>query len=356
VYIRLIECELRVILLVLVGGVVLIPAVAMGQDYEPRLQRDVDISPAVRDDRPKDELPSATQASLFTSSDSWTLRKRVDEVTVFFTATDGHKFVSGLTRENVRVTDDRKPAARISAFGYQRDQPLRLGLLVDTSGSVNPQFRFEQQAAIQFLRQVVRLGRDRAFVLGFANAAHMVQDYSDDPDQLAAGVMALSNGGGTALFDAIHSACDKLTTAEDSEAAARILIVLSDGDDNNSKATLSQTIDEAQMRDVTIYTVDTSREPIGTGGMRQPGRLALRRLAEETGGTSFFELNKRQLRKAFAAIEKEMRNRYALSYQPSDLKEDGRFRRIQIAAEKSGRRFHVHTRKGYYARLGSSTE
>jgi Ca-activated chloride channel family protein len=356
VYIRVIQHELGVILFVLVSGVVLIPAVAKGQDHEPALERGVDGNSAGRDGGPKKDLLSDAQTSLFTSSDSWTLRKRVDEVTVFFTVTDGHKFVSGLTKENIRVTDDRKPVVRISAFGHQSDLPLRLGLLVDTSGSVNPQFRFEQQAAIQFLRQVVRLGPDKAFVLGFANAAHITQDYSDDLEQLAAGVMALRNGGGTALFDAIHSACEKLTTAEDSEPAARILIVLSDGDDNNSKTTLNHAIDEAQMRDVTIYTVDTSTERIGIGQSRQPGNRALRRLAEETGGTSFSELNKRQLRKAFAAIEKEMRNRYALSYQPSDLKEDGRFRRIQIAAEKSGRRFHVHTRKGYYARLGSSTE
>jgi VWFA-related protein len=334
----------------------LAPGVVKAQDRESCLACPVHENSGRHIGDPNAELLDDAQAPLLARPHSWTLRKRVDEVTVFFTATDGHQFVPGLTREDIRVTDDRKPAARISAFGYQRDQPLRLGLLVDTSGSVNPHFRFEQQVAIQFLRQVVRPGPDRAFVMGFANGAHVTQDYSDDLEQLAKGVMALRNGGGTALFDAIHSVCDKLTTPEDSEPAARILIVLSDGDDNNSRATLRQAIDEALMRDVTIYAVDTGLEPIGTGETLQRGHTALKRLADETGGTSFSEMNKRQLRKAFAAIEKEMRNRYALSYQPSDLKEDGRFRRIQIAAEKSGRRFHVHTRKGYYARLVSSTE
>ena len=98
------------------------------------------------------------EASLFPGPNSWTLRSRVDEVTVFFTATEGHKF-SRVWMENIRVKDDNKPVARISAFGYQRDLPFRLGLVVvDTSSSVNPQFRFQQKAAIQFLRQVVRQG------------------------------------------------------------------------------------------------------------------------------------------------------------------------------------------------------
>jgi VWFA-related protein len=344
---------LAIILSLLTGALALAPGVAKGQDREACMECGVN---EAHIGGPKGELPYDNDASVLASPHSWTLRKRVDEVTVFFTATDDHRFVSGLTKDDLRVTDDRKPVARISAFGYQRDLPLRLGLVVDTSGSVNWHFRFEQQAAIQFLRQIVRPGLDQAFVLGFANAAHITQDYTDDPEQLAAGVMALRNGGGTALFDAIHSACDKLKTPEDSEPAALILIVLSDGDDNNSRTTLSRTINEAQTRDVTIYTVDTSTEPIGVGQSHQAGYLALKRLAEETGGRSFFEMNKRQLRKAFAAIEKEMRNRYALSYQPGGLKEDGRFRRIEIAAEKSGRRFHVHTRKGYYARLKSTTE
>jgi Ca-activated chloride channel family protein len=199
---------------------------------------------------PRADLTDGTHASLITSPDSWTVRKLVDEVTVFFTAKGGHKLVPGLNKEDIRVTDDNKPIARISAFGYQRDLPLRLGLLVDTSNSVNRNFYFEQKASIQFLRQVVRPGPDRAFVLGFASQANLTQDYSDDPEQLAAGVMALRNGGGTALFDAIDVACDKFIAKEDSEPTARILIVISDGDDNGSTVTLSQAIEKAQMRDV----------------------------------------------------------------------------------------------------------
>jgi len=245
--------------------------------------------------------------------------------------------------------------ARISAFGYQRELPLRLGLLVDTSASVNPRFRFEQQAATQFLRKIVRRGLDRAFVLGFADHPNLTQDYSDDPEQLAAGVAALRNGGGTALFDSIYGACEKLTTAKAGEMEARILIVLSDGDDNSSRATLSRAIEMAQMRNITIYAINTrieSSDSVYLQGMAKSD-AAMKELAAQTGGRSFVEVTNREVIRAFSVIEEEMRNRYSVSYQPGNLQENGRFRRIEIVAEKSGRRFRIHARKGYYARLKS---
>jgi Ca-activated chloride channel family protein len=295
-----------------------------------------------------EELPAASSIG-----DPWTLQKRVDEVTVFFTATDGHKFVQDLTQENIRVTDDRRPVARISAFGHQRELPLRLGLLVDTSASVNPRFRFEQQAATQFLNKMVRRGFDKAFVIGFADRSNLTQDYTDDPEQLAAGVAALRNGGGTALFDAVYDACEKLTSAKAAEAEARILIVLSDGDNNSGHITLSRAIEMAQMRDVTIYAINTrneSTDSIYLAGMAKSD-AAMKELAAQTGGRSFVELSNREVTRAFSIIEDEMRNRYSVSYQPRDLEENGRFRRIDIVAERSGRRFRVHARKGYYAKL-----
>jgi Ca-activated chloride channel homolog len=286
-------------------------------------------------------------------SDSWTVRKRVNEVTVFFTATDRHGFIQDLALENISVTDDHKPVAKITGFRRQRDLPLRLGLLVDTSGSVNPRFRFEQQAAIQFLRTIVRRDLDRAFVLGFSDRGSITQDYSDDPELLASGVTALRNGGGTALFDAIGNACDKLATAEiDDEASARIIIVLSDGDDNASSTTLKQALNTAQMREVTVYTINTRIDTLDPhdSNATANGDAALKRLAEQSGGRFFSRMSASGVARAFSAIDQEMRNRYALFYQPNNLIEDGRFRRIRIAARKSGRRFRVHARKGYYAR------
>ena len=358
-FFRAAPLQLGVTSLVLVAGMTLAGCVAEGQEAQACRDCAVNENVGARSVGPSAGLTGGTHASLFTSSDSWTVHERVNEVTIFFTATDRHKFVEGLNKEDIGVTDDGNAITRISAFGSQSDLPLRLGLVVDTSSSVKAHFRVEQQASLQFLRQVMRPGRDQAFVLGFSHDIEVTQDYSDDPERLAAGVAALVNGGGTAFFDAIQNACDKLNTVREGEPAARVLIVLSDGDDNASKTTLVQAIEKAQVRDVTIYTVNTRISGRIDSWQRPPpppGDLALKRLAEETGGRSFSELSKRDLKKAFSAIEKEMRNRYALSYQPGGLQEDGRFRPIKITARKSGRRLQVHSRKGYYARLASSVE
>jgi Ca-activated chloride channel family protein len=248
-------------LLVCIIGLALIPA-GQGQDHGPRAEPAASGSSAVPDSRLKVNLRASDLSAPGGSSDPWTFQKLVDEVTVSFSVTDGRRFVQDVTQENIRVMDDHKPVVRILAFRHQRDLPLRLGLVVDTSASVNPRFRFEQQAATQFLRKIVRHGLDQAFVLGFADHARITQDYSDDPEQLAAGVAALHNGGGTALFDAIHAAGEKLSGAQGNEPAARVLVVLSDGDDNASRTTLRQAIHMAQIRDITIYTVNTRSETV----------------------------------------------------------------------------------------------
>jgi VWFA-related protein len=358
-FLRAASLQLDVTALVLIGGMALAGAVAHSQEGQACRDCAVNENVGPRSAGPSADLTDGTPASLFTSSESWTVHKRVDEVTIFFTATDRHKFVEGLNKEDIGVTDDGSTIRRISAFGSQNDLPLRLGLVVDTSSSVKSHFRVEQQASLQFLRQIMHPGRDQAFVLGFSNDVEVTQDYSDDPERLAAGVAALVNGGGTAFFDAIKNVCDKLNTAREGEPAARVLIVLSDGDDNASNTTLAQAIDRAQVRDVTIYAVNTNTSRLiefQGDTLPQSGDLALKRLAEETGGRYFSEMNQRDLKKAFSAIEQEMRNRYAISYQPSGLQENGRFRLIKITARKSGRRLQVRSRKGYYARLVSSIE
>jgi VWFA-related protein len=298
------------------------------------------------------------QASLVVGSDSWTVHKRVDEVSVFFTVTDRHRFVHDLMPGDIQVTDDRKPVTKISDFRRQSDLPLRLGLLVDTSGSVNPRFRFEQQASVQFLRKVLRRRLDQVFVLGFSGHVTLSQDFSDDLESLAAGVAALRNGGGTALFDAILSASGKLSAAPDGGPMARVLIVLSDGDDNASRITLNQALDTLQIHDITVYTINTKTASLYArdSGSTARGDAVLKRLAEQSGGRFFSEMDAAGVALAFSTIEEEMRNRYALFYEPADIRDDGRFRRIQIAAGRSGRGFQVHARKGYYSRQSSLNE
>jgi VWFA-related protein len=300
-------------LLVSILGLALIP-VGQGQDHGPRAEPAGGGSGAPGS-RLEVNLRGSDPSTPDRGSDSWTFQKLVDEVTVSFSVADGRRFVQDVTQENIRVRDDHKPVVKILAFRHQRDVPLRLGLLVDTSASVNPRFRFEQQAATQFLHKIVRHGIDQAFVLGFADHAQITQDYSDDPGQLTAGVAALHNGGGTALFDAIRTACEKVSGAQDSEPVARVLVVLSDGDDNTSKTTLNQAINMAQIRDITIYTINTRGETADFSnlGLTAKGDAAMKEIAEQTGGRSFRRMSSRELTRAFSAIDEETRNRYSLS-------------------------------------------
>jgi Ca-activated chloride channel homolog len=285
------------------------------------------------------------------AADAWTIRKRVDEVTVFFTATKGHKYVDDLTQQEVSVKDDHKPVARISAFGHQSDLPLRLGLLVDTSNSVHYRFSFEQEASTRFLQRIVRQETDLAFVMGFSDHITITQDYTGDTAKLAHGVSELHSDGATALFDAVRVACRKLANSNEHQTAARILVVLSDGEDNSSKSSLEGAITDAQRQEVTIYTISTNNS-----SYLRPGDKILKNLALQSGGQMFSPSSPKDMVRAFSAIEQEMRSRYALAYQPGDLVADGRFRRIEIIAQRLRQKFHVHARKGYYAPLAGASE
>lgn len=300
--------------------------------------------------RPSAEILASAPATL-----PWTLKSQVNEVTVFFSVRDGQRFVQNLSVRDIHITDNGKPALHISDFRRQEDLQLRVGLLIDTSGSVNPRFRFEKEASIQFLRAVLRRGRDHAFVMSFSDHTNLSQDYTNDPNVLASAVSALRNGGGTAFFDAVRTACEKLADDDtDVQPTARVLVVLSDGDNNAGHSTLKNAIDAAQFRDVTIYTINTRIESLDPRATTAQGDKALKSLAVQTGGRLFSRITPNSVGKAFTDIEQEMRNRYALFYQPEELVQDGRFRQIHIEANKSGKRLHVRSRKGYYATRASS--
>lgn len=274
-----------------------------------------------------------------------TIVRTVSEVNLVFTATDKHgRFVKDLKRDDLKILDDNKPPAAISSFASQTDLPLRVGLLIDASNSIRDRFRFEQEAAIEFLNQIVRHGSDQAFVLGFDSTAEVTQDFTDDQEKLSKGVRVLRPGGGTALFDAIYHACrDKLTNATSRKGPVRrAIIMLSDGEDNQSRVTREEAIDMAQRAEVTIYAISTN-----ISGVKTRGDKVLERFAETTGGRVFFPYKLQDVANAFSDIQDELRSQYAVSYKPADFVSDGRFRPISIAANIKN--VKVRTRKGYYA-------
>jgi VWFA-related protein len=274
-----------------------------------------------------------------------TIRKRVDEVNVVFTVTDKREhFVKDLTQNDFRVYDDNKPVLSIESFSRQTNLPLRVGLLIDASNSVRDRFKFEQEAAIEFLNQIIRPRYDKAFVIGFDTTPEVTQDFTDSAEQLSKGVRMLRAGGGTAMYDAIYYACrDKLMGVDKGQIATRrAIILLSDGEDNQSRVSREEAVEMAQRAEVIIYAISTN-----TSGLKLRGDKVLEHFAEQTGGKAFFPFKIEDVANAFTEISDELRSQYAISYKPADFTADGKYRKIEILADN--KKYHVRARKGYYA-------
>ena len=267
----------------------------------------------------------------------------VNEVRVVFTVTDRHgRYIKDLKENDFRVIDD-KQSAELRSFHSETDLPLQVGLLIDASNSVRDRFKFEQEAAIEFLNAIVRPHYDKAFVVGFDATPEVTQDFTDDTGNLSAGVRMLRAGGGTAMYDALYFACrDKLLKQEQTGPVRRAIILLSDGEDNLSHVTREEAIEMAERADTIVYTISTN-----ISGMKGKGDKVLERIAEATGGRAFFPFQMRDVSDAFLSIQEELRSQYAVAYKPANFVADGRYRTIEILAQD--RNLKVRTRKGYYA-------
>jgi VWFA-related protein len=272
-----------------------------------------------------------------------TIKKRVDEVNVLFIATDRRgKFVRNLNQTDFTILDDHKPVQSISNFRRETDLPIQLGLLLDVSASVHSRFDFEKLAATGFLQHVVRPGYDKAFVVGFNRKSVVTQDFTDNVQLLSAGVRELSDSGGTALYDAIYKACKEKLHDRSDRPTRKAIVILSDGEDNQSEVTRAQAIEMAQRSEVLVYAISTD-----DSGLILRGDKVLEDIASATGGRAFFPFKMKDITRSFAAIEDELRSQYAISYKPSDFDADGRYRSIEITALKKD--LQVRARRGYYA-------
>jgi len=289
-------------------------------------------------------LPEASPAIGSDSDPILTIKARVNEVNVLFIATDHHgKFVRNLNQGDFSILDDHKPPQAIINFRRETDLPLELGLLVDTSGSVHGRFDFEQEAAVSFLQHTLRANFDKAFVMGFGTHSLVTQEFTDNVRLLETGVRSLHNGGGTAMYDAIYKACrEKLSKDRGDHPVRRAIVVISDGEDNQSEVSKALAIETAQRAEVIIYAISTD-----DSGLILRGDKALQQIADATGGRAFFPFKMKDIKNSFAAIEDELRSQYVVSYKPADFDADGRYRSIEITALKKD--LQVRARKGYYA-------
>jgi Ca-activated chloride channel family protein len=268
----------------------------------------------------------------------------VNRVDMLFTVTDKKgRFITDLGKDDFLVVENKRPQT-IAEFSAESDLPLRIAILVDTSNSIRDRFRFEQQAAVDFINSVIRPRQDKAMIVSFDSSAELVSDLIDEPDKLAQAIRSLRPGGGTALYDALYYACrDKLQLDKPKYRFRRAVVIVSDGDDNQSRVSRDQALEMAQKADAVIYCISTNISRIESDGDK-----VLKYLARETGGQSFFPFKAEDLAQSFENIANELRHQYAIFYRPDPFRTDGLYHTVDLRV-KSRKDVVVRARKGYYA-------
>lgn len=274
-----------------------------------------------------------------------TIRVEVFRVPLLFTVTDQkNHFITDLDRDDFTVFDKGKRQV-VKEFVRESELPLRIGILIDTSNSIRDRFNFEKEAAIEFVRMVLQEEKDKAFLVSFSTKAELVVDFTNDVDELERGIRSTKAGGGTALFDAIYYACrDKLPEDWPPEQFRRALVVLGDGEDNQSSVTHKAALEMAHKAETVIYAISTNRS-----GKFFSGDRVLKRFTQETGGVKFHPFLARDMEQSFADIANELRHQYFILYSPNDFELDGSFHKIRVKARMKDT--IVRVRRGYYAPL-----
>jgi VWFA-related protein len=307
---------------------------------------------------PSPTQPGAQQPPAFT--------REVNLVDVLATVLDRrNKLVSDLDQKDFKILDDNTPQ-EIRFFSKQSDLPLRIGILLDTSNSIRDRLKFEQEAAVDFLYSVLRRGKDQAFAMTFDDEPQIIQAFTGDGAQLRDQINSTRAGGGTAVYDAIFDACAKQLSnpprppGDQPDVVRRVMVLISDGEDNLSNRTRGEAIEMAQRTNVVIYTISTSTQWIQLS-QTDPSKLANRKmhltegdqilkdLADETGGRAFFPYHVDDLNQSFQDIGDELRNQYTITYSPTNFIANGRYHKIKIELPNHNGD-QVRARRGYFAK------
>jgi VWFA-related protein len=292
-----------------------------------------------------------------------TIKVDVDVVNVLFNVRDkSHGLVGNLKQDDFKIFEDGKEQT-IKYFNRETDLPLTIGLLIDVSASQMNLIEIEKNAAYQFFGSVLRK-QDLAFLISFGADAELLQDYTNSPKLLRSGLEGLrvnsdvgglhpgpvptvSHPKGTILYDAVQLASsDQLK----GQVGRKVLVLITDGEDQGSTYTIKQAIEAAQKADAIIYGFYyVDRQFYYGRGMVFGGvsDSALRQLSEDTGGHVFHIDRKLTLQNAFDELNAEMRSQYAIGYSPTNSVKDGSFRRLEIRTNNKD--WKVQARKGYYA-------
>jgi VWFA-related protein len=289
-------------------------------------------------------------ASASKTPDDQTLSVNVDLVNILFTVADRKgKFVTNLKKEDFKVFEDER-GQTISNFSSESDLPLTIALLVDTSGSIRDKLKFEEDAAIEFFYSTLQRGKDKALLISFDSGVDLLQDFTDDPEKLANEIRKIRAGGGTSLYDAIYLAVNKKLAGQ---SGRRVVILITDGDDNSSRVSLTETLEAAQKNDITIYSISTNSSAFFGSKEQERGDKTLKKFSEETGGKAFFPLKIQDLASSFLDIHDELRSQYQIGYRTTNPKLDGTFRKIRL--DVTDRRYKARARSGYYMPKAAAT-
>ena len=290
--------------------------------------------------------------------------RNVNLVDVLFSVvTKREKLVTDLTRDDFKVFDDNVQQ-EITSFSQPTDLPLRIGMVLDTSNSIRDRLKFEQDAAIDFLFNALRRGRDQAFLMTFDDGPQVIREFTGDGGELRDTILKQRAGGGTSLYDAVYTASEMLLNKSPlppgpNPDVRRVLVIISDGDDNSSNRSRGEAVAMAQRAGVIIYAISTSTEWVNAEQESDPakrinrkfekgeGDHVLDQLAAETGGRAFFPYWIDDLGQSFLDIGDELRHQYALAYSPAGRTPDGKYHTIRIQVDRKN--VIVRARKGYYS-------
>ena len=296
-----------------------------------------------------------------------TLKVSVNLVDVFFSVRDKSGFVTGLRKEDCQLAEDKTPQT-IKNMTQEKNLPLTIGILLDTSASQTNVLPLEQESGARFLKEVLT-PKDEAFLISFDVNVDLLADFTNSPRELkrqidkasinaassSAGVPGIGGGPfptgnprGTLLYDAVYLAAhDKLQA----QTGRKVLIILTDGGDQGSQETIKSAIESAQKANTIVYPIMIAdRDFIASYGGIYMGSSQMDQLARETGGRVInVGNNGRKLEDAFDQIQDELRTQYLLSYTPTSRVADGKYRKIEM---ECGKGLKVQSRKGYYAIAG----
>ncbi len=272
---------------------------------------------------------------------TFTFKKKVEEVVLHATVTDQRQhLVSGLRQDDFAVFEDGKPMV-ITSF-HQEDIPVSIGIVIDNSGSMRTKRQQVNQAALNLVR--ASNPQDELFVVNFNDEYYLDQDFTSNINQLKEGLDHIESRGGTALYDAVVASADHL--AKGARLDRKVLLVVTDGEDNASRDTLEQCVRSLQdLNGPTVYSIGI----LGDDREAHRAKRALTALAFQTGGVAFFPKDMNEVDNISRQVAHDIRNQYTIGYKPADPNRPG-YRSVRVEAHAPGyKRLVVRTRSGYYA-------